>query len=137
MRENLIQIFMKKNSQLNLSAIRDPEGIHIKHIQDALQLLETGLFTTGKKVIDVGTGGGFPLLPLAMSCPELSFIGIDSIRKKTIVVNEMIAELGLKNAKVERSRIEEYKEEKADLITARAVAYSDKLLNWAFPLLKT
>jgi ribosomal RNA small subunit methyltransferase G len=55
--------------------------------------LETGLFEKGKLVIDVGTGGGFPLMPLALSCPECRFLGIDSVRKKTLAVNEMLADL--------------------------------------------
>ena len=136
MRELLINTFIEKNQKLNLSAIRDKEGIRLKHIQDSLQLLETWLFTDDKFVIDVGTGGWFPLMPLALSCPTLQFLGIDSVRKKTIAVNEMLAELGVKNAEVIWTRIEEYQGEKADLITARAVAYSDKLLKRAYPLLK-
>jgi len=58
-----------------------------------LKLLETGLFEKGKLVIDVGTGGGFPLMPLALSCPECRFLGIDSVRKKTLAVNEMLGDL--------------------------------------------
>lgn len=75
-------------------------------------------------------------MPLALSCPEVRFLGIDSVRKKTIAVNEMLASLGVKNAQVLWARIEEYQGEKADLLTARAVAYSDKLLKWSYPLLK-
>lgn len=136
MREQLISTFLEKNKQLNLSAIRDEEGVRVKHIQDSLQLLETWLFTDEKLVMDLGTGGGFPLMPLAISCPNLSFLGIDSVRKKTLAVNAILASLWVKNAQVLWTRIEEYKGEKADLITARAVAYSDKLLKWAYPLLK-
>lgn len=136
MREQLIQLFLAMNQKLNLSAIRDEEGVRVKHIQDSLMLLETGLFTAWKLVIDVGTGGGFPLMPLALSCPELKFLGIDSVRKKTLAVNEILAQLGAKNAQVLWTRIEDYQGEKADLLTARAVAYSDKLLKRSYPLLK-
>ena len=136
MRDTLITIFLEQNQKLNLSAIRDREGVRVKHLQDSLKLLETGLFTPGKFVIDVGTGGGFPLMPLAMSCPEMRFLGIDSVRKKTLAVQAMLGELGVQNAEVLRTRIEDYQGEKADLLTARAVAYSDKLLQWSVPLVK-
>lgn len=88
------------------------------------------------RVVDVGTGGGFPLLPLAMSLPEVSFVGIDSVRKKNLAVNEMIQTLGIQNAEVVWTRIEEYQGEKFDVLTARAVAYADKLLEWSYPLIK-
>ena len=136
MREPLISTFLKKNEKLNLSAIRDAEGVRLKHIQDSLQLLETWLFSPWKFVIDVGTGWGFPLIPLALSCPQVQFLGIDSVRKKTLAVNEMLEDLWVKNAEVLWTRIEDYQGEKADLLTARAVAYSDKLLKRSYPLLK-
>ena len=136
MRDHLITTFLTKNQQLNLSAIRDADWVYLKHIQDSLKLLETGLFEKGKLVIDVGTGGGFPLMPLALSCPECRFLGIDSVRKKTLAVNEMLADLWASNAKVLWTRIEDYQGEQADILTARAVAYADKLLEWSTPLLK-
>ena len=136
MREPLISTFLKKNEKLNLSAIRDAEGVRLKHIQDSLQLLETWLFSPWKFVIDVGTGWGFPLIPLALSCPQVQFLGIDSVRKKTLAVNEMLEDLWVKNAEVLWTRIEDYQGDKADILTARAVAYSDKLLKRSYPLLK-
>lgn len=108
MRDKLITIFLEQNQKLNLSAIRDREGVRVKHLQDSLKLLETGLFIPGKFVIDVGTGGGFPLMPLAMSCPETRFLGIDSVRKKTLAVQAMLDKLGVQNAEVLRTRIEDY-----------------------------
>ena len=65
-------------------------------------------------------------MPLALSCPELRFLGIDSVRKKTLAVNAMLEQLGAHNAQVLWTRMEDYQGEKADLLTARAVAYSDK-----------
>jgi 16S rRNA (guanine527-N7)-methyltransferase len=134
-RSPLIQTFLAKNAQLNLSAIRDEEGVLVKHIQDALELQKVLTFPEGSKVADVGTGGGFPLLPLAITNPEVQFVGIDSVRKKTIAVNEMITELGIENAKVIWGRIEEM-EGAFDFITARAVAYVDKLIPRSVHLLK-
>lgn len=134
--KRLIEIFLKKNTELNLSAIRDRDWVQLKHIQDSLKLLETWLFQPWKLVIDLWTGSGFPLMPLAISCPESQFLGIDSIKKKTVAVNEMLAQLNVQNAEVLWTRIEEYKWEKADIITARAVAYSDKLLKRSYSFLK-
>ena len=134
--KRLIEIFLQKNTELNLSAIRDKDWVQLKHLQDSLKLLETWLFQPWKLIIDLWTGSGFPLMPLAISCPESQFLGIDSVKKKTIAVNEMLAQLNVKNAEVLWTRIEEYKWEKADIITARAVAYSDKLLKRSYPLLK-
>ena len=134
--KRLIEIFLQKNTELNLSAIRDKDWVQLKHIQDSLKLLETWLFQPWKLVIDLWTGSGFPLMPLAISCPESQFLGIDSVKKKTVAVNEMLAQLNIQNAEVLWTRIEEYKWEKADIITARAVAYSDNLLKRSYSLLK-
>ncbi|MCR5413041.1 MAG: class I SAM-dependent methyltransferase [Patescibacteria group bacterium] len=68
------------------------------------------------------------MMPLAITFPKVQFTGIDSVRKKTIAVNEMLADLQVSNAKVVRTRIEDYPKESFDFITARAVAYIDKLL---------
>ena len=135
--KRLIEIFLQKNTELNLSAIRDKDWVQLKHIQDSLKLLETWLFQPWKLVIDLWTGSGFPLMPLAISCSESQFLGIDSVKKKTVAVNEMLAQLNVQNAEVLWTRIEEYKWEKADIITARAVAYSDKLLKRSHSLLKS
>ena len=75
-------------------------------------------------------------MPLAISHPECNFVWIDSVRKKTIAVWEILDELGVKNVKMIWSRIEDIKNQTFDLVTARAVAYSDKLLNRATPLVK-
>ena len=101
-RGKLIEIFMKKNSQLNLSAIRDPEGIFVKHIQDSLEVDSIIKFPAKSEVLDIGTGSGFPLIPLAMINPEVQFTGIDSVGKKAKAVNEMLTDLEIKNTKVER-----------------------------------
>jgi 16S rRNA (guanine527-N7)-methyltransferase len=134
-RQLLISIFLEKNTQLNLSAIRDREGVLVKHIQDSLEVNTILTFPIGSTVADVGTGGGFPLLPLAITHQKVQFVGIDSVRKKTVAVNEMIGELGIQNAKVIWGRIEELKNQTFDIVTARAVAYVDKLIPWSYHLL--
>ena len=132
----LIHAFLEKNKQINLSAIRDEEGVMIKHIQDSLELEKIIDWKEWMKIADIWTGGGFPLMPLAISHPECNFVWIDSVRKKTIAVWEILDELGVKNVEMMRTRIEDIKNQTFDLVTARAVAYSDKLLNRAAPLVK-
>lgn len=135
-RTPLIQTFLEKNKQINLSAIRDAEGVLLKHIQDSLEINKVVQFLKNDQIADIGTGGGFPLMPLAMTNPQAHFTGIDSVRKKIIAVNEMIQTLQIQNAQVLRTRIEELKGRTFDYITARAVAYVDKIIPWAYHLLK-
>lgn len=127
---------MEKNKQINLSAIRDEEWVKVKHIQDSLELEKIIDWKEWMRIADIGTGWGFPLMPLAISHPECNFVWIDSVRKKTIAVWEILDELGVKNVEMMRTRIEDIKNQTFDLVTARAVAYSDKLLNRATPLVK-
>ena len=135
-RDKLIQTFLEKNKQINLSAIRDEEWVKVKHIQDSLELEKIIDWKEWMRIADIGTGWGFPLMPLAISHPECNFVWIDSVRKKTIAVWEILDELGVKNVEMMRTRIEDIKNQTFDLVTARAVAYSDKLLNRATPLVK-
>ncbi len=134
--DNLIHAFLEKNKQINLSAIRDEKWVRVKHIQDSLELEKIIERKEWMKIADIGTGGWFPLMPLAISHPECDFVGIDSVRKKTIAVWEILEELGVKNVEMMRTRIEDIKNQTFDLVTARAVAYSDKLLNRAAPFVK-
>lgn len=135
-RDILIHAFLEKNKQINLSAIRDSEWVKIKHIQDSLELEKVINRKEWMIIADIWTGWGFPLMPLAISHPECNFVWIDSVRKKTIAVWEILDELGVKNVEMIWSRIEDIKNQTFELVTARAVAYSDKLLNRATPLVK-
>ncbi len=135
-RNKLIHTFLEKNKQINLSAIRDESWVMVKHIQDSLELEKIIDWKEWMNVADIWTGGWFPLMPLAISHPECNFVWIDSVKKKTIAVWEILEELGLKNVEMMRTRIEDIKNQTFDLVTARAVAYSDKLLNRATPLVK-
>ena len=88
--KDLVRVFIEKNSQLNLSAIRDAEWIKIKHINDSIELNKILKIEEWKSVCDIWTGGGFPLLPLAISNPNVKFIWNDARRKKVDAVNVMI-----------------------------------------------
>lgn len=90
---------------------------------------------------DLGTGGGFPLLPLAIECPDVRFVGIDARKKKISAIQEMINEykfdpLELKNVHLLWARVEEYKGVKFDVVMARAVAHVDILIPWMVSILK-
>lgn len=136
-RKTLIDIFIKYNQKLNLSAIRDAEGIYVKHILDALELLKALSLADHKgiTIADVGTGWWFPLLPLAISFPDISFYGIDSVTKKCNAIKAMCDDLGLTNVQLIPKRIEDIVQS-FDIVTARAVAHVEKLIPWVSRLVK-
>ncbi|MBB1564959.1 16S rRNA (guanine(527)-N(7))-methyltransferase RsmG [Candidatus Gracilibacteria bacterium] len=141
--EKFLEIFKQKNSQINLSAIRDDNGIIEKHFVDSvmLNIFLDFLEIENPKVADLGTGGGFPLIPLAIVNPEVNFIGIDSVGKKLKAIDEFVEELELKNVKTLNGRAEEIGQnldyrENFDFVVSRATAYLPTLLEYAIPLLK-
>jgi len=136
----LIESFLEWNAKINLSAIKDIEQIKKKHIYDSLvvkNILKELNLEKNKYFIDVWTWSWFPLLPLAMEYPENSFIWIESIGKKVNAINEIIKEIELKNVQVIWKRAEQENEKKFDVLTARAVAYIDKLLKISYHLVKS
>ncbi len=140
-REWLITTFARYNAQINLSAIRDPQAIYEKQVLDSLKLTEfVNLATLAlprlqeRIIADLGTWGGFPLLPLAMSYPDIPFVGIDARAKKLNAIDAMAKELGIHNISTLRCRAEDCRE-RFPIITARAVAYSTQLITWLSPLL--
>ena len=135
-RVKLIKVFLEKNSQINLSAIRDDEWVYIKHILDALEVQKVFELKEWMEVCDVGTWGGFPLLPLAIEYPDVKFTGIDSVRKKIDAIWDMTKQLWIPNIELLWKRAEEFKDKQFDVLTARAVAYVDKLLPRTKHLLK-
>lgn len=96
-RKPLIELFLEINSQLNLSAIRDEEGVYTKHIMDSLELTQVLDLSQYGTLCDVGTGGGFPLLTLSKYKNDNSFqlqlTGLDARRKKIDAINQMIEKL--------------------------------------------
>ncbi len=134
--QQLIDVFLAKNGELNLSAIRDADGVFVKHIQDSLELLKIIQIPDDVLVVDVGTGGGFPLLPLAMSCPQVHFTGIDARRKKVAAINDMLDVLHISNAQAVWVRVEDYALARADIVTARAVAHVDVIIPWMLQVVR-
>lgn len=141
--EKFLEIFKQKNSQINLSAIRDDNWIIEKHFVDSvmLNIFLDFLEIENPKVADLWTGWGFPLIPLAIVNPEVNFVWIDSVGKKLKAIDEFVEELELKNVKTLNWRAEEIGQnldyrENFDFIVSRATAYLPTLLEYAIPLLK-
>lgn len=137
--EKFLKIFMEKNSQINLSAIRDRDGIIEKHFIDSIMLWV--FYDVEWKVADMGTGWGFPGIPLAIIAPEARFTLIDSVAKKLRCVGEFANTLELDNISTLGGRAEDIGKdikhrESYDLVVSRATAYFPTLLEYTIPLLK-
>lgn len=137
--ENYIKIFLEENSKLNLISKNDEKYLWEKHIFDSLAIekffKQYNINPSGKTLLDFGTGGGFPSVPVAISYPELSVTALDSIRKKINAIDEMKEKLFVKNLNTICDRVENITT-KFDFITSRAVASMDKLIPYAIPRLK-
>lgn len=132
------KLFLEKNQVLNLISKNDEKYLEEKHIKDSLsiKLFFDKYNFSGKTLLDIGTGGGFPALPIAIEYPNLEVTGIDSIAKKIRTISDIAENLNLKNFKTICDRVENIKDKKFDLITSRAVAKLDLIIQYALPLLQ-
>jgi 16S rRNA (guanine527-N7)-methyltransferase len=126
--EKAMKLHQFWNEKINLISRKDIENIECHHYLHSLSILKFVDFTDETEVLDVGTGGGFPGLPLAIVLPKVQFFLLDSIQKKLKVVEEIKKELNLENVQVIRSRIENYFH-KHDILTARAVTSLPKFID--------
>lgn len=113
-------LYREWNEKINVVSRKDIEALEIHHVLHSLAIAKVISFKPGTRVLDVGTGGGFPGIPLAIMFPEVNFHLVDSIGKKIKVVREVAAALGLKNVTADQVRVETMKE-KFDFIVSRAV----------------
>lgn len=117
------------NAKINVISRKDIDELYTRHVLHSLGIAKIIDFRPGSKIMDVGTGGGFPGIPLAILFPEVDFYLIDVIAKKIRVVNEVAVGLGLKNVKAEQKRAELVKQE-FDFIVSRAVTNMPDFVKW-------
>ena len=125
----LEDLYQGWNAKINVVSRKDVDEIYVRHVLHSLGIAKVQSFSPGAKILDVGTGGGFPGIPLAILFPETQFHLVDSIGKKIKVVNEVKEGLGLKNVKTSNCRVEEI-DEKFDFIVSRAVAIMPTFVRW-------
>ena len=131
-----IKKFLEKNAHTNLISKNDEKFLFEKHIFDSLAINKFERIMAGGKLLDIGTGGGFPSVPLAIAYENMEISAIDSIRKKINIIEQLKTELGLENLFPICDRVENLKEKKFDFVTTRAVAPVKTILQYAIPVLK-
>lgn len=127
--DSLYDLYKDWNEKINVISRKDIDNLYTNHILHSLGIAKVMPFKPGASVLDVGTGGGFPGIPLAILFPETSFHLVDSINKKITVVNEISKGAGLKNVRGEWSRAEQIKG-KYDFIVSRAVTRIKEFYGW-------
>jgi 16S rRNA (guanine527-N7)-methyltransferase len=127
--QKLQSLYEDWNAKINVISRKDIDELYTRHVLHSLGIAKIIEFRPGSKIMDVGTGGGFPGIPLAILHPEVDFYLIDVIAKKIKVVNEVAAGLGLKNVKAEQKRAELVKQE-FDFIVSRAVTNMPDFVSW-------
>jgi len=125
----LEKLYSYWNEKCNLVSRRDMKFFVLHHVIHSLSITKVIRFVPGTRILDAGTGGGFPGIPLAAVCPECSFTLADSTRKKITAVSDIIEKLGINNAKAVWTRVENINE-KFDFIVSRAVAPFPVLVKW-------
>ncbi|HAX15637.1 MAG: 16S rRNA (guanine(527)-N(7))-methyltransferase RsmG [Bacteroidota bacterium] len=127
--EKLNELYQDWNLKINVVSRKDIDEIYLRHVLHSLGIAKVQAFKPGAQILDVGTGGGFPGIPLAILFPETQFHLVDSIGKKIKVVEEVAAGLNLKNVKITNDRVENISGE-YDFIVSRAVAQMETFVRW-------
>jgi 16S rRNA (guanine527-N7)-methyltransferase len=128
--EQLGTLYAEWNEKINVISRKDIDHLYERHILHSLAIFKFAPFQKGSKILDIGTGGGFPGIPLAIMMPEVEFVLVDSIGKKINVVNEVSTALGLTNITAHHARAESIKG-KFDFVVSRAVADLSLLVQWS------
>lgn len=129
-------LYKEWNAKINVISRKDIDSLYERHVLHSLSIAAVFDFPGNIEVIDIGTGGGFPGVPLAIFFPQIKFHLVDSIAKKLKIVDEVAAAIGLKNVTTQHTRAEEIKNRKFDFAISRAVAPLKDLWRWSKPLLK-
>jgi 16S rRNA (guanine527-N7)-methyltransferase len=133
--QKLDALYREWNEKINVISRKDIDNLYLNHVLHSLGIAKVMAFKPGATVLDVGTGGGFPGIPLAILFPHTRFHLVDSIGKKITVVNAIAAELGLENVKGEQIRAEQLKGE-YDFIVSRAVTRLKEFYGWVYRKVK-
>ncbi len=128
--EKLHSLYTEWNAQINVISRKDIDELYVRHVLHSLAIYKFCPFQPQTRVLDIGTGGGFPGIPLAIMHPQVHFVLVDSIGKKIKVVNEVAAGLGLQNVETHHERAEKIKG-KFDFVLSRAVAELKELIVWS------
>jgi 16S rRNA (guanine527-N7)-methyltransferase len=128
--DELLPLYKKWNEKINVISRKDLDNFYERHVLHSLSIAKVYTFEENEIILDIGTGGGFPGIPLAILFPGTNFILVDSIAKKIQVVNEVVNALQLKNVITKVARAETVNE-KVDYIVTRAVAKASDLLYWS------
>lgn len=128
-------LYKEWNEKINVISRKDIDSLYLKHVLHSLSIAAIFDFQPGMQVIDIGAGGGFPSVPLAIFYPEVQFHAVDSINKKLTVINEVAAGAGIPNITTQHTRAEQITNRKFDVAVSRAVAPLKDLLQWSKHLL--
>jgi len=132
---SLEELYKDWNNKINVISRKDIDNFNTHHLLHSLSIAKVVLFTDGSEIIDIGTGGGFPGIPLAILFPKTHFTLVDSIRKKTLVVKSVAETLKLDNVKVICERAENI-DNKYDFIVSRAVTALPRFVSWTKNMIK-
>jgi len=127
--EQLLPLYKDWNQKINVISRKDIENLYERHVLHSLAIAKFIQFKADSHILDLGTGGGFPGIPLAIFYPDVHFHLVDSIGKKLKVIDHIADEIGLTNVRTSHSRVEELNE-KVDFVVCRAVAPIDTLVDW-------
>lgn len=132
----LYDLYLDWNSKINVISRKDMDQFYLHHVLHSLTIAAQFDFPTGTTVLDLGCGGGFPGVPLALYFPEVKFMLVDSVGKKLTVVNEVCQALGITNVETRHQRVESIQQTKVDVVVSRAVAPLKDLWKWSKPLIR-
>ena len=127
-----VELLHKWNKAYNLTSVRDPQEMLVKHIMDSLMV---GEVLEGKNFIDVGTGPGLPGIPLAILYPERNFVLLDSLGKRITFLRQVVFQLKLTNVTPVKSRVEEYQDKLFDGVLSRAFSSLNDMVSWCSHLI--
>ena len=132
----LKQLYISWNEKINVISRKDMDNFYQHHVLHSLAIATQFEFKKNTEIMDLGSGGGFPAIPLAVFFPDTQFHLVDSINKKLKVASEIAAAIGLQNITTQHTRVEDIKNRKFDAVMSRAVAPLKDLWWWSKPLLK-